>query len=325
MGKGGVTAAQVNQRIYERLTPEEPMVFWRKLVAMATMTIYCGWMSFLLTLFALAFVFVWPRYVLLALWSTMLLPLGPCLWPAFNKHWVFKTWREYFRYSYLFEQVLPADKRYVLVEFPHGAFPIAQITAGTLVQTLFPDAPVYSVAADSVFWIPLWRNIITWIGSKPATKENFKKLLAKGSCAVVVGGIAEMFMQDKRRERIKLLGRKGFARIACEAQVDGVVPVYYFGQSQVLDFGPSFLQGISRKLRVSLGHLHGRFGLPLPRELPIFLVHGHPIQVPKTKKGDPDFEKHVDALHEAVVQELQGLYDRHKVEYGWGDKPLSIE
>lgn len=39
--------------------------------------------------------------------------------------------------------------------------------------------------------------------------------------------------QDPKRERVKLLGRRGFARIALEEQVDGIVCVYYFGQSQV--------------------------------------------------------------------------------------------
>jgi hypothetical protein len=36
------------------------------------------------------------------------------------------------------------------------------------------------------------RSFISWIGSLPATKHNFKKLLKHGSVAVVVGGIAEM-------------------------------------------------------------------------------------------------------------------------------------
>jgi len=33
----------------------------------------------------------------------------------------------------------------------------------------------------------------------------------------------------------------------------------------------------------------------------------------------------VDKLLEAVVAGLQALYDRHKGEYGWADRPLSIE
>jgi hypothetical protein len=54
---------------------------------------------------------------------------------------------------------------------------------------------VYSLAASSVFNIPFWRHFLTWIGCVPATTGNFKKMLGKGSVAVVVGGIAEMYMQ----------------------------------------------------------------------------------------------------------------------------------
>jgi hypothetical protein len=41
-----------------------------------------------------------------------------------------------------------------------------------------------------------FRHIIAWIGSLPATKGNFKKLLSKGSIAVVVGGIAEVCVKE---------------------------------------------------------------------------------------------------------------------------------
>ncbi len=44
------------------------------------------------------------------------------------------------------------------------------------------------------------------------------------------------------------------------------------GQSQALKFGPEWLQGISRKWRTSLGVLHGRFGLPMPYPVEMFLV-----------------------------------------------------
>jgi hypothetical protein len=46
-----------------------------------------------------------------------------------------------------------------------------------------------------------------------------RRLLKKGSVAVVIGGIAEMYMQHPRKERVKLRGRRGFARIALEEQV----------------------------------------------------------------------------------------------------------
>jgi hypothetical protein len=46
-----------------------------------------------------------------------------------------------------------------------------------------------------VFSIPFWRHFIAWLGGVPATPGNFKKVLKKGSVAVIVGGIAEMYMQ----------------------------------------------------------------------------------------------------------------------------------
>ncbi len=57
------------------------------------------------------------------------------------------------------------------------------------------EAPLYFLAADSVFRIPLWRHVMTWLGGRPATLPHFRRLLRKGSVAVIVGGIAEMYMQ----------------------------------------------------------------------------------------------------------------------------------
>ncbi len=62
----------------------------------------------------------------------------------------------------------------MLVEAPHGAFPLGAIIAGTVMQTFFPNLLIYSVAATAVFYIPVWRHFISWIGSLPATASNFK-------------------------------------------------------------------------------------------------------------------------------------------------------
>lgn len=316
----------IGSRVYSDLGgPDQKQGWFSWIVAVTTMTIYCGWMNILLLLCIAAIFNPWIRYLVVAIWSTVLLPAKPVLWRKWNQLWVFKTWRQYFKFSYCFEVSLDPKKRYILYEAPHGTFPIGAITAGTMCQTFFPESPIYSVAATSVFHVPFWRHFITWIGSLPATKANFKRLLSHGSVAVVVGGIAEMYMCHPRKERIKLAGRKGFIRIALEEQVDGIVPVYYFGQTRVLDFGPAWLQGVSRKIRVSLGVLHGRWGLPLPRQVPIYMVHGAPIPVPKVARDDPGFEAAVDALLGEALKGMQELYDRHRAEYGWADRPLSIE
>eukprot|EP00798_Chlamydomonas_sp_ICE-L_P019115 gene19115-25721_t len=175
----------------------------------------------------------------------------------------------------MFEEVLEQDKKYIMADFPHGSFPIGQVTACTMMQTLFPEDPIYPMVASSVFYIPLWRHVVSWLGARPATRDNCKSQLKSGSIAIVVGGIAEMFMLDEYKERVKLLGRKGFARIALDSDADGIVPVYYFGQSRLLYLGPRWLSKVSRKIRVSLAfYLIGRWGLPVPRPLNLFMAAG---------------------------------------------------
>jgi 1-acyl-sn-glycerol-3-phosphate acyltransferase len=69
------------------------------------------------------------------------------------------------------------------------------LCAGTLCQAIWPFFNIYSLAASSVFSIPFWRHFIAWLGSVEATSANFRRILKKGSVAVIVGGIAEMYMQ----------------------------------------------------------------------------------------------------------------------------------
>jgi 2-acylglycerol O-acyltransferase 2 len=116
--------------------------------------------------------------------------MKPVLWGPFVRLWLFKTWREYFQFSYLHEAVFSAKKRYIYAEFPHGVIPMSVLVAGTLCPTMWPDFKVFGVAADSVFKIPVWRHFIAWLGSVPASAQNIKKLLQRGNVAVIVGGIA---------------------------------------------------------------------------------------------------------------------------------------
>ncbi|KAG1673426.1 hypothetical protein FOA52_002191 [Chlamydomonas sp. UWO 241] len=292
---------------------------------MITLTLYTGWLHILLAMLIGSLFSKICFGVTVLLFSTLLLPPKPVLWKAFNESWAFKTWREYFKFSYLFEEHFHHDKRYIFAEFPHGVFPMGPLIAGSLSCVLFPDFEIYSLAATSVFSIPGWRHFLAWIGSVPATTANFKRVLKKGSVAIIVGGIAEMFLTSSVRENVMVRTRKGFCRVAVEEGVDGgIVPVYHMGNSRVLDCWPQHFSALSRRIRAALGFLYGRFGLPLPRPLPIFMVTGKAIKVTKTAKDDPGFDAEVDRVHALVVSELQALYDRHKAEYGWANRPLVL-
>ncbi|KAF5839776.1 hypothetical protein DUNSADRAFT_18654 [Dunaliella salina] len=141
-----------NVRVYaEGLTQLDKQPFWHAAVANITLLAYCGTVNGLILLGLASFYSSTATFILIAAFSTLLLPAKPFHWRAFLKLKVFSYWREYFRFSYCFEEKLDLHKGYILYKLPHGVFPIAPVLAASLVQTLFPDAPVYSLAADSVF------------------------------------------------------------------------------------------------------------------------------------------------------------------------------
>ena len=56
-----------------------------------------------------------------------------------------------------------------------------------------------------------------------------------------------------------LRNRRGFVRVAVEHGAY-LIPVYYFGQSTFLSFGPKWLSELSRKLRMTIGFAYGPLG-----------------------------------------------------------------
>ena len=322
MGKVGEDLP-LGKRIYET---NEPQPLISSTTSLLTLSLYCCWPQVCLLLIVLSFFNQWALLISIFLLSTLAMPAKPLLWKPFVQSYAFKTWRHYFSFSFLFEERLDHGKNYVFAEFPHGVFPMGPLLAGTLCNVLFPGFNIYSISASALFYIPGWRHFIGWMGSLPATSSNFKKLLKRGSVAVIVGGIAEMFMGHPKEERIMLLTRKGFVRVAVEEGAD-IVPVFHFGNSLILEFWPRALANISRKMRTSIGIQKGRWGTPLPQSRPIFMVTGHACKVNKTdpKKDPAAFEAEVNRAHAAVVEELKGLYDRHKGTYGWQDRPLVIQ
>lgn len=113
----------VNVRVYtDSQHKESKQSLLSRAIAIVTLTIYVGWLHILFALMVASIFYALPRYILLAIFSTLALPAKPVLWQAFNQHAVFRTWREYFKFSYLFEELMDDEKRYVFVEFPHGAW-----------------------------------------------------------------------------------------------------------------------------------------------------------------------------------------------------------
>jgi hypothetical protein len=144
------------------------------------------------------------------------------------------------------------------------------------------------------------------------------------SVGVMVGGIAEMYLLRPDYECIKLLDRKGFVRIAIEHGAN-ILPVYMFGVSKMMAFGPPWLMSIARRARMSIGVLYGAWGTPIPHRVPLRMAVGVPVDVgPAMQRTDPGFEERVEAVHAAFVEAIKKVYYTHREAYGWGDRPLVV-
>lgn len=133
-----------------------------------------------------------------------------------------------------------------------------------------------------------------------------------------------MYLQRPDHERIKLLTRKGFVRVAVEHGAD-ILPVYMFGASRLMHFGPPWLMSAARRMRASIGVLYGACGTTVPHRVPLRMAVGVPVSVgPAMQRGSPGFDARVDEVHARVVEAVRGVYYRHRTAYGWGDRELVI-
>jgi 2-acylglycerol O-acyltransferase 2 len=289
---------------------------------MATLCAYMGLIYILAALFLLAPFSRIAAMALATLWLTVLLPTHPIIWPNFLRNPLFKLWRLYFNYSLAYEQRLDDTKHYLYADYPHGVFPLSQLLGLTVRHhSGWEGERFYGLAADSVFRIPIWRHVMTWLGIVPASRKNVRRCLKRGCAGLTPGGIAEMYLASADADYIFITNRKGFIRMAVEQGVD-IIPVYHFGNTQLFSFGPKWLEEWGRRWRFSLGLLYGVGGLPIPRWRPLMMVVGAPVAVVQVPRDAPEFEVVVEEVHQQYMMALQGLYDKYKLMYGWEDHPL---
>ncbi len=129
---------------------------------------------------------------------------------------------------------------------------------------------------------------------------------------------------NSKHETILLKKRKGFVKLALESGAS-IVPCYVFGNTSAMTVIADpwgILQSISRKIGIALAIAVGRYGFPVPFRVPITLVLGKPIQVPKNPKAS---EEEVDRIHSEVLNAFEDLFGRYKSDYGWKSKTLKIK
>ncbi len=159
--------------------------------------------------------------------------------------------------------------------------------------------------ASSLFYVPLVGHILRWLGCIEATHANIEHAInVKGQdCFLMADGIAGAFHSNTKREVACIASRKGYFRYRY------IVPVYFFGHTQLFDYvfphHQSWLAYQSRRLRYAfIG-----FWPPLPPREHIAVAYGHRV------KGD-EFD---------ASKAFTALFNHYKcLVFGYKDKELVI-
>ncbi|XP_067412623.1 2-acylglycerol O-acyltransferase 3 [Emydura macquarii macquarii] len=219
---------------------------------------------------------------------------------------------------------LPPNRSYVLGSHPHGiacaGAAASFCTEGAGFSQHFPGLQPSLALLAGLFRLPLYREYMMSTGMCPVSLPSLDFLLSRPGNAVVivVGGAAESLNCAPGLHRITLRRRTGFVRLALRHGAP-LVPVYSFGENEIFR-QLIFPEGSwPRRLQLHFKDLTGfapclfwgRGLLPFPA--PITVVVGSPIPVPQRPFPTPEEVAHYHALY---VEQLQRLFERHKVSCG---------
>ena len=188
------------------------------------------------------------------------------------------------------------------------------------------------LAARAAVSVPIFKQLLRSIGIVDANRVTARRVLEKPSTlGISTGGVAEIFETNNDDEVILLRERVGLIKLAIRTGAD-LTPCYVFGTTKILGCwtgegipgGRGMLQALSRKVGFGLILIFGRFGLPIPRRIPVFGVCGKAIETHHIQCEEPT-EEQILEIQDILVKRMKELFDRHKHLYGWEKKQLIIK
>jgi 1-acyl-sn-glycerol-3-phosphate acyltransferase len=330
-----------NHATTEQILGLAPLSWWEEVVTMAflgfgvpngvftipVVTFLVG--RFLLGSVATAFLFL----------ALLLIPLAiipqPFV-PSVLQSWIACRVIKYFSFRFILEErpKSPSDPQYrpwIMVAPPHGVFPYGNLLA-MLVWPVLNGSTFRGLAASSALRPPIFKQILRSMGVIDASRHVARRAVEEGNClGISTGGVAEVFETNADDECIVLKQRIGLIKLAIQTGAD-LVPCYLFGNTELLGCwagegipnGRTLLERISRKVGFALIIIHGRFGLPIPRRVPVLGVMGKPIPTFEMKCEQPTTEQ-IESIQKLLLDEMQEIFERYKGLYGWSDKKLVIK
>lgn len=267
--------------------------------------------------------------------------------PSTLHSWLAVRILKYFSFRFIFEERPPimqedtptvplktkSPRPQILVAPPHGVFPYGNILA-MLLWPCLTGHHFRGLAANSALRVPGFKQILRSLGVIDASRSSARKALETFpyTIGISTGGVAEVFETNAHDECILLKERIGLIKLAIRTGAD-LVPCYLFGNTKLFSLWAGegipglrpLLERISRKVvGFAMIIFFGRWGLPIPKRIPILGVMGKPIPTFHLQCEDPTPEQ-IEVIQQMLLSEMEEIFDKYKGLYGWEDERLIIK
>ena len=257
---------------------------------------------------------------------------------------------EYLQMSIVWDEnaELPPDGQYIFACHPHGecfiiiylliSFSLSSFTSdlttlykgihctplglfhckGTPFDERFPgicENKLSGIAATIVFKLPGVREFFLPLPYIDASRSVVEDALKANRSLFICTGSGEESLLTKRGEDVLVLSkRKGFVRLALSYGCD-IVPIFGIGNSDLFktySIGMGMRMWLHKKLHISIPIFHGRYLTPLPYKVPVRVVVGEPLVVPKPKvRGERPDDAVVEEYLKKYIERVKELHKKH--------------
>lgn len=263
------------------------------------------------------------------------------LWPLGKAPWLMERFlnfsvqsaMQYFSLKVICEDydAIKPDQTYVVGLEPHSALPTALPMMFNKYCQALPKAlqDIKVLATSTVFYLPATRHPWYWLGIRSIDRDTFHSLLAaQNSVVLVPGGVSECMLMKKGQEVMYLTKRTGFVRIALNHGAH-LLPCFAFGQSGTYSWlrpGPPLIPNmVVETVRKWLGFIPlimwGRWGTTIPHKVPMLVVFGKPIELPKMEHPS---KEEIQKYLQLYINAMQALCQKHKDSAGYGGTTFQV-
>ena len=183
-----------------------------------------------------------------------------CEWRRFTNSFVTRAPLRYFGAQVLGADALDGVKgeRVLLGIHPHGVYPIGGVLMYAGASPLLRRHAwlrIRPCSASVLFKVPLVREYLLWTGHLDASRRTVSEHMKRAAddIALCPGGEKEALATRNGQEKVLLLGRAGFVRLACMHGYH-LVPTYAFGQNELFTVNTTLLAALraamQRRLKV---------------------------------------------------------------------------